>query len=776
MATDTVPNTRTLHSHFWQLPLFALGVAAAILAWMKFPLNPETPADQYTRALGSLKQTLERKPLDLNSLEKLVAVIAEYPVGDSELTADSRFLIGSAFTQLAEANPDEVELWKKAADQFMQADATKLADPIDQKRFTFRYAKVQAALKTGDAKSIHTALMAPPTGEEVEGERRRLLAENCLRLSPPDTRLAKDELKTYLTSSLKLPAATVARYQQRLADLHLSMNEPKEARAWLKDIGAGAAPDVQALAKLQLGQIAAAENNWKDAVTHFEAALLNPALPKDRHAALQYQTGLGYLRLKNLDAAKPFFELAGKESGPVGQAAAIRLTDLAIHDPTSRGNRSVAVDHLTTALKEVTPGSEFQNPYLTIDEARATCEETIQVALNETDYPSAVRAAGVYQAIAVPGRAVEKRADANTSWATKLQQNPTTVALATEKFHEAATDYGALAATFPNATGKADFLRRAAQSYRLGGNEKAAATTIDQLTQLAGLPDDVIAAAWVEKGESLIAGNQFKEGESALKQAMAKSGPAAATARVKLGVAYLDQARTKVRTATTDVARSEVQGMTQLGQDLLSQAANASAETASEKEAQQQALFELGKLLLQQSNIPEAESRFRQLLQAHPTCPLAGSAKLYLGSSLLLLARGDHQNGRPPADADRKLGEAQKHFESLSDSQDVYLRTQGDIRLANTTFLLKKYDEMPALCDKLTQRYQGKVEELIVLSMLYSSYTYADRREPAAATLAKMLDLFGKLPDTAFPGGAEEYTRTYWQKQWFDPLKVQPKP
>ena len=75
MATDTVPTTRTHRSHFWQLPLFALGVAAATLAWMKFPLNPETPADQYTRALGSLKQTLDRKPLDLIGLEKLVAVI-----------------------------------------------------------------------------------------------------------------------------------------------------------------------------------------------------------------------------------------------------------------------------------------------------------------------------------------------------------------------------------------------------------------------------------------------------------------------------------------------------------------------------------------------------------------------------------------------------------------------------------------------------------------------------------------------------------------------------
>ena len=110
-------------------------------------------------------------------------------------------------------------------------------------------------------------------------------------------------------------------------------------------------------------------------------------------------------------------------------------------------------------------------------------------------------------------------------------------------------------------------------------------------------------------------------------------------------------------------------------------------------------------------------------------------------------------------------------FRSLSDSPDPFLRTQADIRLANTMVLLRKYDKMPELCDKLSRRYAGKVEELIIQSMLYTAYHFADRLEPAAGVRAKMLELYQKLPETAYPGGAEEYTREYWQREWFAPLK-----
>ena len=78
---------------------------------------------------------------------------------------------------------------------------------------------------------------------------------------------------------------------------------------------------------------------------------------------------------------------------------------------------------------------------------------------------------------------------------------------------------------------------------------------------------------------------------------------------------------------------------------------------------------------------------------------------------------------------------------------------------------------MPALCEKLADRYRGKVEELIVLSMLYSSYRFADLPGASARTLSRMEDVFAKLGPDAFPGGSEEYTREYWVKTWFEPLR-----
>ena len=291
------------------------------------------------------------------------------------------------------------------------------------------------------------------------------------------------------------------------------------------------------------------------------------------------------------------------------------------------------------------------------------------------------------------------------------------------------------------------------------------------MTRTPGAPDDVVASAFVEKADALLAGNAFADGVSALRQAMARATPAAATARVKLAVAHLDQARLKLKTATTDEARQEVQAMMQTGRDLLAAAVNATGDAPAEKEAQQLALFEMGNLHLNQMDLAEAGVRFRQLLQGHPAGPQAGRAKLYLASCLLLEARGEHQGGRPPADADAKLAEARKMFEELSESGDAYLRTQADIRLANATLLMRKYDEMPALCEKLAKRYEGKVEELIVRSMLYTAYHFADRMEPAALVRVQIQELFAKLPESAFTGGAEEYTRDYWQRVWITPLK-----
>jgi FimV-like protein len=769
MATDTAaaPPAHSRRRNFWQLPTFVLGVAAAVAAYAAFPPPPVTPADRLGRQLAELRQAIDRRPVNRGTVEVLASQAAAAAEQFPESAPLIHFLVGSGYLALAETVPADPDAWSLAATHLARVEEDGLPDPLDRQRLAFRRAKAVAAVGAGDPAALLPTLANPPPGEDPDGERRRLLADVALRTDPPDLRRARDELHAYLTGPVRMPAPTLARYRLRLSEVYLALNEPDKARTWLKEVGTAAPPDVQAQARVQLARMAAAENNWPEAVRLYETAQQTPGLPAEQRAAIHYQTGVGYVHLRDPAAAAPHFEQAAAGSGPVAVAAAVRLAELILRDPTARGIRSKAVDLLDRAVPPA-QGSEFRNPYLSADEVRAAFEEAITVCLNEAEYGTAVRAATAYGKVAAGGRDRERRAEVNAAWAAVLHRSAGP-AQAAARFKEAADDYLHAAAGYPTPDGKADLLRRAADCLRRAGDTASAEAVIDQLTRTPGMPEDAQAAAWLEKGEILLAGGRFPEGVEALQKAMA--GPSAAVARVRLAVAHLDQAKQK---GATPAARAEAQALTAFAQQLLTQAANTTAVTQPEREAHRQALYELGKLLLTQGNFPDAEARFRQLLQAHPTGPSAGPAKLYLGSCLLLLARGAHQDSRPPADADRKLDEALKLFRELSESDDEFLKTQADIRLANATLMLKRYDDMPALCERLAERYRGKVEELIVLSMLYSAYAYAERPEPAARTFERMREVFARLGPDAFPGGPEEYTREYWVTTWFEPRKAKP--
>lgn len=766
MATDSAP-VPTCRRNYWQLPLLAAGITAAVMARTAFPPPPPSPADRIARDITALRQVMERRPIDHHHLERLTISVADLADKVPESSSLAHYLVGSGYLMLGEMEPTETELWVEATHHLQQVDQAKLADPSDQKKLAFRKAKAQAGSGQGDANTLTSILSKPPVGEDIEGERRRILAETYLRATPPDMKRARDELGTYLSGQTKLPAPMVARYRLKLGEMHFTLDETDKARTWLKDIGPTAPAEVQASAKLLLGRLAQAEGNWPEAVKLYEAAQSMQGLPAEQMAQVRYLTGVGQMKLRNPTAAIPYFEQAAKDPGTVGVAAAIRLAEISARTP-SMGKRTATVDLLDQATRGIVPGSEFRNPYLTVTEVQAAFEEVIQVAVNEGDFASAVRAANGYGKVAVSGRDREKRAEVNTLWATSLRQAKKETE-AQARSRDAAEDFLRLAAVHPTPGGRVDLFRRAAAAYRQAGDDKAASLAIDQITQVPGLPEEASAAAWLDKGELLLAAGQFVEGTNALQKAMNAPGPTAASARVKLALAHLDQARAKARTGTP-AAQAEAKGLQDFGQQLLTQVANATPSPA-ERESHQQALFELGKLQLFQQNLADAESRFRQLVMTYPGSPMTGQAKLYLGSCLLLVARGDGQGGRPPIAANDKLTEALTLFQDLSASGDPFLRTQADLRIANTTLLLKKYDEMPDLCEKLAKRYQGQVEELIILSMLYSGYRAADRPEPAARTLIRMEKAYAALKPTDFNGSAEEYTPEYWQKQWFEPLK-----
>ncbi|OWK37592.1 hypothetical protein FRUB_06712 [Fimbriiglobus ruber] len=748
--------------------MFALGVAAAAAAWTQFPLPPENPADRSARAQAKLKHVLDHKPLDTNALAELAQEVS----AEAEQNPAANFAAGSAFVALAESTaPLDASLWARAKEHFAKVDEVAMTDALERKRLLFRRAKAVAATASGDPKALITALTSLPSADEPEGELRRLLADTFLRMNPPDVASAARELTTYLGGPTKLQPADLARYRLKAAEAFLSLDNPL-AQSWLKSIDASAAADTRCAAKYHLARLMEKENNWKEAVKLYGEALQGAALPADQRAMAEYRTGIDCIQMKTPDAAVPHFEavLKDKELGP---AAAVRLAELTLRSAAPQGDRGKVLDLLDVATRDVAPGTGFRNQYVALTDLQAVFEETIQAYTRDGDFDGAARAIEGYGKVATAGRDREKRAELNLAWANALRDKPATAARAVAKYKEAAAEYSALATNHPTATGAADLYHRAAACQRLAGDDKAALSAIEKITQYPDLPAEVAAAAWVEKGDALIAGSQYADGIAALEKALTAPGPSATVARVKIAIAYLDQARALAKTSTAPATQTEAQKLMETGQNLLAQvAASGPAESQAEREAQQQALYEFGKLLVAQQNLPDAEAQFRKLIQTYPTAPLAPQSKLWLGSTLLLIARGDGPGGRPPADADRKLAEALKLFQDLSGASDTFTRTQADLRLAHTTLLLKKYDDMPALSEKLAVRYRGHVEELIVQSMLCSAYLSADRPESAARTLSEMTELYGKVPASDFNDSADEYRRAFWPA-WFEQVKTQ---
>ena len=786
MATVSAPDHRssripatTESRHYWQLPTFFLGVTAAIASFLYFPPPPTDPAVAFQRDVVALRAAIEQR--GINPLTQ--AEIAQIAAATSQITAladrfpelanAAHFAAATGYIFLADHGPAEemTENWLAAAEQLSRVDVGQLTDPEEQKRFQFRQAKVTAALGEGDPLLLLGPLSNPPIGEDDGGERSRLLAEVALRLNPPDLKRARVELAAYLAGPPRLKPEDLARLKLQLADIHIRLKEPEKSRPWLTDLARLSAPvDLVAEARQRLAKLAAAEKQWEKAREYLESAAMLPDLSPDRLAAIEYEAGLTLLRMNRLPEARRWWEQAAMRSGPEAAAAAIRLAEQIALDPSAMVPLPEAVALLERAVPVQTVPPVVL-PALSDAEIQAAFEIVIRKSLSTGEFPTAMRGIAAFARIGTPARVRELRAEALGTWATVAEKQGDNSS-AKARHREAAQEYSRLAAMATTPSGQGDSLRRAIGHYRQAGDQAAAIRVIEQLVAIPSLPPELAAAAWLNQGEILLERRDYTAAENLLKKAIATSGPVAVAARVKLGLAHLEQASAKRQAASTPEARAAIDQQLKFGQELLAQVANtASADDPAIREARLQALFELGKLLLKQGSLVDAESRFRQMLQFAPQSPQAPMAKLYLGSCLLLLARGDHQGGRPPADAARKLAEARTLFEELADTPDPFLQAQADVRLANTTLLLKKFDELPSLCNRLAEKYQGKVEEIIVLSMLYSAYRFMDRNADANRTLDRMEAAFGKLTEADFPGGAEEYTREYWQTQWFAVLK-----
>lgn len=766
MATETAaaPVTRPAPPRrLWQVPTFLVGAAAFVAAYQgMIPVHGAGPAATFEADLAALVSTTERVSPDRNelkaALDKVSAEVMQYP----DLATPAHVALGSGYARLAELTADGGEArgwWMLARQHFGSADETKLAD-LERVKFYFRRAKSQAAdppasLTPADFELIRTILTRTPIGEDP-GDAPRLAAELSLRLTPPDLKAAKAGLTSYLTNAgLGTPTPTLARAKLRLSEVNLALGDPDAAKQWLTAIGSDAPSDVLPSAKAQLARIHMSEQNWPAAVREWDAARAATELPPGLRTLSAYYLAECRLRIKpdDADAAKLLDE-AAKASGPEGPAAAVRLVTLTLKN-SDPARRKAAAGYLPVAARAAKGG------LVPAVEVQAAFEQTVQVLTADGAYPEAITAAEAYAPVAVAGKEREKKAEVLTAWGMALEKAG---ADGKARYAAAAAEYAAVAAALPaEPPFRAERMRLAASLQRKAGNPAAGLELLQKAAAMPNLPDEVSGPIWAEYADGLLAANRPTDALVAFKRALDTGGPTSTAVRHKLARNLIDSRDPK---------------KLPLGLELLEQIAKAERVSVPEQEYQEKALVELADEAIRARDFQKAEARLRTQLRLYPNGPEAGQGKLLLGTALL--QRIDPRAKVPAPDADKAGEEALKLLKQVVAEVDArkianrpapndpWLRTQANLRLLLAQVLLRKPYDVLTTADPLRREYAGRVEELVVLSMMYHGYLQLNNNEGMLTVEAHMRELFAalKAKPGSFSGEIVEYSREYWERAW----------
>lgn len=764
MATDTAPRPRRM---YWQLPVFAVGVTAAVLAWRYFPQPGFADSRSVEQDRYTLRQSIARRPANVAEVQSLLAKLGDEATRSGG-SAEVAFLQGSAFLLLAEQGPADqaADNWKKANALLAECDGTQLADKQDRARLAFRAAKAAAGAGVGDPATLIPQLKEAPLGEEP-GERARLLAETCLRLTPPDTKRAKGELAAYLSGPPRGTPEQAAKLKLTLADLCASTGEGEKAKTWLREIGDPVPTALQAEAKLRLARLALAENDVNEAVKLFQSADALPSLPAATQATVRYETGRGLMLLNNPVAARDYLLKVADSPTPAGAAANVRLMELAARDPDPTGGLA----YQEAALRGVKAG-EWTNPHVKLAELRQACESLVAACKTAGKHLIAARAAEVYAPVAEGGKDRELWADVMAAWG-----NTPGTQDAADKLKQAAAEWVKLADARPEAE-KASLLQKAAEAYRAAGDSASASAILGKLSTGPGATPEVQAAAHLQRAETLIAENRLDDGVKLLGEVANTGGPVGTKATLRLALLYAAEGKRSLATRPADPKDErqvdEARKVQEAGRKqveyavtLLTQLANKTYTSADERACHQQALYELGKLELNTAvvfNCSDAETRLRRLVREYSGGEFAERGQLFLGIALSQMAQGAG-GGAPPADAAAKFVEAKKLFEGLSGAKEKFVRTQADIRLAHTLYHMGELGALTEAGPKLADRYSGQVQELIILNFVFSAHTASKRPDLARRTLDRMEKTFADLTDANYSNEMPELTRAYWVDQ-----------
>jgi hypothetical protein len=814
MSTESVPMSSRTARNLWQIPTFLIGIAALFGVWYARPYLQPSAAQRFQKDLNAIRQVLEKTPQDRKQLLSLLHRI-DSPNAPRELLGQTQFLLGSVHINLAETSENESEAtdhWQ-AARMYLEAAQVGNLSENDTQQLTFRLGKTWANIGDVEPPKVIEILSKSLTKADDPADGYRLLAEQHLKNQPPDPRKARDSYREYLSRALPRTDPKILNQSRlRLGELYTQLGELEDARKVLSRIGEDAPTAVLVASRTQLARGYQAEEDWPSAVRSLEEALKAPGLDTKQKYPIQYQLGNFYLKVNRATDAISLFEQVRKASGEEAQAASIDLAELQLRAK----DRETSAQLLELAVEKVNSPSDYRNPYLPLNRARATYEVVINIYRSNGEFPLAQRVAKAYGKICEPGRNIELAAETFEAWGDaneKLVKNGEPEAErfkeeAQKHFREGANELQALLKLNKLPAEKNKIITDLARLYTRAGEKEEAKKllqeqqgTTEVVTPIPIPMKEPKEEDWVKKGESFLAVGDRTKAIQAFEKASEQIGPNQSKARLHLAQIFLEE----------NVPERQAQGIS-----LLEKIEGPDAEK--DREVHEKATYLLGFTLYNRYDWTKAEYRLGRAIQFYPESAQAIKARFQRGRCFWYLAAqratkikevsaklhelSSDPTGASPSEADLRLkkqlqeqktqeeksynenlAKARVPFQELENllltkKQSTVLSTDetkhlrmSSFAIAECAFYLGEYDDCVRRYETLGERYQGQVEELMALSQLWQCFSvYLEEPKKADFVLARMQTAYQKLKDSDYDNTIEQRSKKFWEK-WFQQVE-----
>jgi hypothetical protein len=435
MSTHTAPGTTLREGplarigrapgQLWQVPAFFAGLLALVAVTVGTGFHRAPAAAQFDREINELREALKqrRTPPEqlLPTAEHLLTVArADFP----QRAPEAHFLLGLVHARLAELSPpDRARDERREARSHLEQAEAHGVPAQDLPRLHYALGKLLYQSGGDLAQTIGYLSQGTAQGTEDLAEGYGMLAQAYLRLQPPDVEAALRANEKQLENTDDEAVLGTARLLR--AELLLGRGEVANALKHLKYVGAAAPPGVRRQAQYLQARCAQEEGFNGDAEKLWKGLLAEPSVVPGGKAHILYALGLCHANEEpRADAAaEADWRQAAGQGGEYGQAAALRLAELALRQAEQRGpgmDGGAALPWFRAALDKVQSRADYKNSLVNLDQARELFEAGCRMYREGQDHERAWELATLYRKIALPGVAEEQMAQAAEARADSL--------------------------------------------------------------------------------------------------------------------------------------------------------------------------------------------------------------------------------------------------------------------------------------------------------------------------------------------------------------------